>query len=470
MPTSTAGHSNTSSGEVLTWVLRSTGGDASTHFVAWTPAGGHILFNQGTAIWRVDAGGAVLHRMVDTNVDLSVTNRPVGEITLWSRFGHYGTISPDGRSLVYGTCRFPDEALASAIRTPIPDFARSWADYAAWEGWEAFQYEIASLDLQSGEETRLTTNWFFDLVPVWSPDGSRIAFMTNDVTTNPIYPPYQVSKMRLATMSPDGSDVVTVVDAFPETNIGLFELFAPTWSPDGERLAFLTLVHGSDHTLPEKDRNTVKLHTVRADGSGLMEIGEATAPGAWSPDGGRLAFATIAEAAVEDTVFGQRLVGSVVIHTAKADGTGREELWRSEEGVPFTKITHLAWSPDGAELLVVSDGVYVLGADGGAFRRVFRHKSADPAVIPAPVVAAWSPDGDRIALYVPSETCDLDPWCYRNIDALGQVLVLERNGTDLRVLVETVEGEGQQAKLQVVHAVPEDQSDDANSLRSPTPP
>ncbi|MGH2899507.1 MAG: TolB family protein, partial [Solirubrobacteraceae bacterium] len=59
-----------------------------------------------------------------------------------------------------------------------------------------------------------------DSLPAWSPDGSRIAFLTNRDADFEIY-----------TMKPDGSDPVRLT-----TSVG--EDAHPSWSPDGSQIAF----------------------------------------------------------------------------------------------------------------------------------------------------------------------------------------------------------------------------------------
>jgi Tol biopolymer transport system component len=70
-----------------------------------------------------------------------------------------------------------------------------------------------------GEATRLT-GWDFEATwPVWSPDGSRIAFQN-----------YNDNQYHIWTMNPDGSDLQQVTD-------GHWDHREPTWSPDGTKTA-----------------------------------------------------------------------------------------------------------------------------------------------------------------------------------------------------------------------------------------
>ena len=128
--------------------------------LAWTPDGTHLVFNylpvdevarwgsvfDYTAIWQVDAAGSRLEMLVDTN--------PGHE----SQFGIHAEISPDGTQIVYTSCEVPFLQSPSRKRS-------------------GYDYEVALIGFGGTDQRWLTNNSHHDHYPVWSPDGSRIAYL-----------------------------------------------------------------------------------------------------------------------------------------------------------------------------------------------------------------------------------------------------------------------------------------------------
>jgi dipeptidyl aminopeptidase/acylaminoacyl peptidase len=115
--------------------------------------------------------------------------------------------------------------------------------------------------------------------PAWSPDGRRIAF----VLFTPNYPAALAtwttigSRYDLYVVDADGSDLRPIAPAHPSF------VSTPSWSPDGESLAFMSDAHG-----------TPAVFTIPVDGapvatrvSPLDHLADAPA---WSPDGRSIAF------------------------------------------------------------------------------------------------------------------------------------------------------------------------------------
>jgi hypothetical protein len=141
---------------------------------------------------------------------LSIMDAETGKTLQEATFDDLGEIfnpawSPDGRYVVFS------------------GIADSWSDL--------FLY-----DLQEEERRRLTHDQFGDLQPVWSPDGSRIAFVTERFTTG--LTSLMHGNYGLALLDPV-TGAVTEVQAF---NSG--KHINPQWSPDGENLYFISDQNG----------------------------------------------------------------------------------------------------------------------------------------------------------------------------------------------------------------------------------
>jgi dipeptidyl aminopeptidase/acylaminoacyl peptidase len=114
-------------------------------------------------------------------------------------------------------------------------------------------------------------HWPNVFAPSWSPDGTRLAFVetTSDSATN-----YSLVGLAVKVMNADGSNVTTVATgAGSNAQAGGGWIgpnnFSLCWMPDGSRLVF---------TIPE---STLVGHiwVVRVDGTGLAQL--TSAPGAW---------------------------------------------------------------------------------------------------------------------------------------------------------------------------------------------
>ena len=99
-------------------------------------------------------------------------------------------------------------------------------------------------------------------------------------------------------------------------------------------------------------------------------------------------------------LFGSDRNGTPEIYVMDADGTNLVRLTTDAwvQIAPVTKVTSLAWSPDGTRIAFIADRagdrpIFVMNADGTGLVRLTDHPAGDGA-------PAWSPDGRRIAFTV----------------------------------------------------------------------
>ena len=82
--------------------------------------------------------------------------------------------------------------------------------------------DIYTSDVRGSGFTYLTAILPWEAFPVWSPDGTRIAYYAFSERTRDIY-----------VAEADGSGVVNLTDDATENAL-------PAWSPDGSRIAFVS--------------------------------------------------------------------------------------------------------------------------------------------------------------------------------------------------------------------------------------
>jgi Tol biopolymer transport system component len=252
-----------------------------------------------------------------------------------------------------------------------------------------------------GTATRITfSNRSSD--PAYSPDGSRIAFVS---TGNQIF-----------VMNADGSGrrrVTTTSTAKTE----------PTWSADGTQIAYVANSF-------DVDRQTdLEIWAINADGSGRRQLTKNSFPDsqpAWSPLGDKIAFVS---ARTGDT--------NRNVYVMNSDGSGQRSVTpNSPPGCsPNCYQGHddnPAWSPDGSKIAYVHGGtisggglpdIWTMDPNGANKRNVSNN---DAVAFTQP---AWSPNGKRFAAVGTTDT-NRNIWVM-NSNGSGQTAIDTNPGHDI---------------------------------------
>jgi Tol biopolymer transport system component len=249
---------------------------AKAHFEApnWSRDGSFLVFNQDGRILTLGLRERV-PRLVDTGFATRCNNdhglSPDGK---WLAISDQS--QEDGRSLIYVLPA--GGGVPRRVTAKGPSYWHGWSPdgktlaYCAERGGE---YDVYTIPVEGGEETRLTTAPSLDDGPDYAPDG-RIWW--NSVRTG---------VMKIWRMDPDGRN---------QTQMTRNEEYAdwfPHPSPDGRHVVFLSYDRSVEGHPPNKD---VVLRLMPAGGGEPKVIarlfggqGTINVP-SWSPDSTRFAF------------------------------------------------------------------------------------------------------------------------------------------------------------------------------------
>ncbi|WP_457109327.1 hypothetical protein [Marmoricola sp. URHA0025 HA25] len=299
-----------------------------------------------------------------------------------------------GRALAVVTAAMT--AVTALVAIPVTAAqATTYNGKIAFTSDRSGRNEIWLMDADGGNPDQLTDVAGGNDEAAWSPDGSKIAFISRRASTP--------SELYVMHADGTGQTRLTFSDVFRNVH-------EPTWSPDGTQIAF---------------QGGTTLFVINADGTGERRV-NSTYPGSlespsWSPDGNTLVASGLSPS--PELEFGLFLVdpasgditrlttgrdsnpewspdGSLIsfnhsplglapdIYTVKPDGTETTNVTGTD-----TNESQAGWSPDGAKFVFHSDplinnlDIYTVNADGTNQQRV----TTDPANDVRP---AWQPLDD----------------------------------------------------------------------------
>jgi Tol biopolymer transport system component len=275
--------------------------------------------------------------------------------------------------------------------------------------------ELFRIEPNGTGEDRLTMDDNWDQQPTWSPDGTKIAFARCGTSCAP--------NQRIFTVNADGTGMKQIT--FGNEALAIPLNHTPVWSPDGTRIAYLAeddgvllyVVNDDGSGRRKLTRDVASfifdpvwspdgreivftmvplsggggLYSVGGDGTNFRPVVTGGSGAAWSPDGTRIAHLKSGDVWVVNrdgsnpvnltetagvTEFQPHWSqdGSTLLYGRDvAAGTGNDIISRDLDSGTETNITDsptvaegpVSWSPDGNKILFASSGgLGVMDADG----------------------------------------------------------------------------------------------------------
>ncbi len=264
----------------------------------------------------------------------------------------------------------------------------------------------------------------YDNFSVWSPDGTKIAFLTNRDCN--LAGDLDCAR-SIYIMNADGSNIARIlVNGIEE---GLPEIGSLAWSPDGTRFAFDAGVHFTVGLV----KPSTNIYLVDVDGGNTIKLTHDSEVlnrnPTWSPDGSQLAY-----------VSNRDPENRFRIWIMNSDGSGQRKLAELHNTINplFYYDLYPSWSPDGTRILFVGSRdfngtrdcfnvtcleMFLVNPDGTDEQQL----TNDPNRGGTYVLPRWSPDGTKIVATFPLGTVE----DVRHDIARGQaIIVMNADGSN----------------------------------------
>ena len=306
----------------------------------WSPDNRYLSFvsgryeSKGGQLWLLDRTGGEAVRLSDVKGGVSDY--------AWS---------PDGtRIAIISHDADPLDSLPDSVRSksPKPIVIERYAFKRDYEGYVGRRRDhIWIIDVVSRKASQLTSGDFDDSAPRWSPDGKRIAFVSNRSTPDPD-----------RAVNSDIFTIDAVAGATPQRLTTWTGPDAdPIWSPDGASIAYL---QGSEPKFVAYSQNLISV--IPSTGGTPRHLAESldrdASSLAWAADGKSIRFllgddravhlaaVNVADGTVTRLLGGRRVVTSFDVapsgRTVTRDGTSSDgaEVHALENGVQRA-LTHV---------------------------------------------------------------------------------------------------------------------------------
>jgi hypothetical protein len=261
--------------------------------------------------------------------------------------------------------------------------------------------EIYVMDPDGTNQVRLTNNQVVDDHPTWSPDGTKIAFVSERASGG----------FAIFVMNADGTNKVEITPIVFDNPDPIFDAWGMSWSPDGNRIVFQEGVADSHPGYHPND-----IFIVNIDGRNrqlLVGSPSDERQPAWSPDGSRILFSKSVS------------VNSSNLFTIRPDGTDLQALPALGH---FDRENDLAptWSPTGDKIAVQVwdyidfENIAIANADGSNLFWFAGEISDKPD---------WSPDGSKIVFHLRDGGTQI---YVQNVDGTGLTRLTDQPGNNFK--------------------------------------
>lgn len=246
----------------------------------------------------------------------------------------------------------------------------------AYAGGGEDDVDIYVVNSDGSQQTRLTNSPNLgEYAPTWSPDGLKIAFLAFSQSDGEV----------LKLMNADGSNqtILTSIIQLPQARFD----YTLTWAPDGRKIAFAS---------------AGDIYSINIDGSNLVNLTHSSVEDGhptWSPDGSRIAFVTSYPPTYESR-----------INVMNADGNNV-----STYNSNYLFVLHPRWAPDGQRLVFLASN----GDANDFYWSLVVFAPANGEITVNQCCSSWvdwSPDGNKFVLE------------YGTLQSPGGIYVMDANG------------------------------------------
>lgn len=241
--------------------------------------------------------------------------------------------------------------------------------------WDGGQ--IYLIDIDGSRLRKLDTGLIDDGCPSWSPDGQKLLFVSANGTGGGL-----ARELNLYTINADGSDLI-------QLTLGLGDVYSAAWSPDQLHIVFAA---GRD-----RGHRPVNLYTMNTDGSNVKQItfpqpATSDRDPSWSSDGKSIVFSSN-----PPSIEGEENLNYLIFRFDLESNKIQDLTY--EDATKVRQDLGADWSPDNNQLVFYTGNTW----SGEPYRiRVLRIDSGESKEFNPPsefvwdTSPKWSPDGKQI--------------------------------------------------------------------------